>query len=263
MRSKPIVYHIPVCPFSQRLKILLTLKGIPDAVDFEVVDITVPRSAELLAKTRGISALPIIETEDGAIINESLVILRYLEQRFAPRIGRDDPLEHAIENMLIAKEGPFTTQGYLYVMNRDPNACDTFRDKLLSLYKDINDFLQHYASDGPFLFDDFGLAEAVFTPVFMRFWFLDYYEGFALPDTADFARVREWRAACLAHPAAQQVTEEEIIKLYYDYAMGAGNGALVEGRQVSSFTFTPDWPGRPMPPRDKWVPATDAQLGLI
>lgn len=263
MRSKPIVYQIPACPFSQRLKILLTLKGLDDVVDFEVVDITVPRSAEFLAKTRGITALPILETEGGAIINESLVILRYLEQRFAPRIGRDDPLEHAIENMLIAKEGPFTMQGYLYVMNRDPEACDNFRDKLLSLYSSMNDFLQYYAPNGPFLFNDFGLAETVFTPIFQRFWFLDYYEDFALPDTTDFARVHEWRSACLAHPSAQQVTLEEIVKLYYDYAMGAGNGALPKGRQRSSFTFTPDWPGRPMPPRNKWAPATDADLGLI
>ncbi len=26
--KKPIVYHIPVCPFSQRLEILLALKGL-------------------------------------------------------------------------------------------------------------------------------------------------------------------------------------------------------------------------------------------
>jgi len=26
-RRRPTVYHIPVCPFSQRLEILLTLKG--------------------------------------------------------------------------------------------------------------------------------------------------------------------------------------------------------------------------------------------
>ena len=33
------VFHIPVCPFSQRLEILLALKGISD-VHFEVIDIT-------------------------------------------------------------------------------------------------------------------------------------------------------------------------------------------------------------------------------
>ncbi len=41
--TRPIVYHIPVCPFSQRLEILLALKNKVDAVEFRVVDITRPQ----------------------------------------------------------------------------------------------------------------------------------------------------------------------------------------------------------------------------
>jgi len=37
------VYHIPVCPFSKRLEILLALKGRRSDVHFHVVDITQPR----------------------------------------------------------------------------------------------------------------------------------------------------------------------------------------------------------------------------
>ena len=37
---KPTLYHIPVCPFSQRFEILLELKGLRSAVNFSVVDIT-------------------------------------------------------------------------------------------------------------------------------------------------------------------------------------------------------------------------------
>ena len=264
MRSKPLVYHIPVCPFSQRLEILLTLKGMADAVDFEVVDITKPRDPALLQKTRGTTALRVLETEDGQIIKESLVILRYLEQRYgAAPIGRSNPYEHAVENMLIAKEGPFTMAGYVYVMTQDRAQLDEHREKMLGLYRDLNEFLTFHAPEGPWLFEEFGLAEAVFTPIFMRFWFLDYYEGFELPDTPEYARVSQWRAACLAHPTAQQVTKEEIVKLYYDYALGAGNGALPEGRKLSSFVFTPHWRDRPYPPRDKFAPVSDEALGLI
>ena len=80
MTKKPIVYHIPVCPFSQRLEILLALRGTPEAVEFRVVDITRPRDPELLRKTRGTTALPVLETSDGRILKESLVILRYLDE---------------------------------------------------------------------------------------------------------------------------------------------------------------------------------------
>lgn len=265
MSTKPIIYHIPVCPFSQRVEILLALKGLSDAVEFRVVDITKPRDPALLAKTRGTTALPVLETEDGKIIKESLVILRYFEDRFdTPPVARRDPYERAVENMLIAQEGPFTMAGYMFVMNQDRDKQADHAEKMLGLYAQLNDFLSHHAPDGPFLFKDFGLAEAVFTPMFMRFWFLDYYEGFQIPDTPQFARVKAWHDACLAHPAAQQVSYDEIVKLYYDYALGAGNGALLPSRTKSSFAFQPDWSERPMPPRDKWqVSASDAQLGLV
>ena len=60
--SKLIVHHIPVCPFSQRLEILLTLKGLQKAIEFRVVDITRPRDPELLRLCRGSTALPVLET---------------------------------------------------------------------------------------------------------------------------------------------------------------------------------------------------------
>ncbi|MFZ5962402.1 glutathione S-transferase family protein [Thalassococcus sp. BH17M4-6] len=265
MSPKHIVYHIPVCPFSQRLEILLALRGQRDAVTFRVVDITKPRDPSLLAKTRGTTALPVLETPSGRILKESLIILRFLDESLPGRpLRRDDPAEHALETMLIAKEGPLTMAGYLFVMNQDRDARAAHVEKLLGLYREIEDFLRAESPTGPFLFDDFGLAEAVFTPIFKRFWFLQYYEDFDIPKTDDFARVRAWKEACMAHPATAQVCEEEIVKLYYDYALGAGNGALPEGRNTSSFTFTPPWQDRPWPPRDKYEgTASDATLGLV
>jgi glutathione S-transferase len=263
--TKHIVYHIPVCPFSQRLEILLALRGQTDLVEFRVVDITKPRDPGLLAKTRGTTALPVLETSDGKILKESLVILRYLDE-FLPgeSLRRSNPYEHAIESMLIAREGPFTMAGYLFVMNQDRTKRSEHNEKLLALYRDINGFLMEHNPHGTYLFDEFGLAEAVFAPVFMRFWFLDYYEQFELPVGDGYSRVCTWRDACLSHPATDQVTKEEIVKLYYDYALGAGNGALAEGRNVSSFAFDPKWQVRPWPPTDKYAgTATDQELGLV
>ena len=118
--------------------------------------------------------------------------------------------------------------------------------------------------DGVFLFERFGLAEAVFTPMFVRFAFLEYYENFRPHGQPGCARVAQWVDACLALPQAQQVSAEEVVKLYYDYARGAGNGALLPGRTRSSFSFTPHWRDRPWPPRDKYgAAASDGELGLV
>lgn len=258
------VYHIPVCPFSQRLEILLALKGRRAEVDFRVVDITRPRPRWLLEKARGTTALPILETADGRILKESLVILQYLEDVFPERpVAQRDPYRRAVEGMLTRMEGPFATHGYTYVMNQDPARREGLRAEMLKHYARLDEFLVEHSAAGPFLFDGFGWAEAVFTPLFMRFWFLEYYEDFDLPAQKPYARVREWREACIAHPAAQQVGKEQIVKLYYDYAKGAGNGALLPGRKRSSFVFEPGWRERPWPPRDKYAhSATDGELGL-
>ncbi|MBX3637449.1 MAG: glutathione S-transferase family protein [Rubrivivax sp.] len=262
---QPTLHHIPVCPFSQRLDILLALKERPDAVRHAVVDITRPRDPELLRKTRGTTALPVLELPDGRVLKESLVLMQYLEDSVPGRpVAQHDPWRRAVEGMLTRLEGPFVAAGYGYVMNQDPGRREALREALLAQYRLLDDFLQEHAPAGTWLFEDFGWAEAVFTPMFMRFWFVEYYEGFELPDEPRYARVRRWRDACIAHPAAQQVTREEIVKLYHDYARGAGNGALLPGRTRSSFVFEPHWRSRPWPPRDKWGPApSDAELGLV
>jgi glutathione S-transferase len=260
---KPVVYHIPVCPFSQRLETLLALKGLRDEVDFHVVDITVPRPEWLLQKTRRQTSLPALETPDGVVLRESLVLMQWLEDTFPePRVAERDPTRRALEGWLASFEGDFVAAGYRFVMNQQRDQRAALEAKLLAQYQRLDDFLVAHALGDTFLFESFGWAEVVYTPIFMRFWFLDYYEGFTLGD--GFARVRRWREACLAHPAAQQVTREEVVKLYYDYAKGVGNGALPPGRSRSSFAFEPRWSERPWPPADKYdVSATDAELGLL
>jgi glutathione S-transferase len=258
------MHHIAACPYSQRLEILLALKSRTDAVEFAVVDITRPRDPELLRKTRGTTALPVLETADGHIIKESLVILQYLEDVYPePRVAQRDPWRRAVENMLTRMDGDFFSAGYSWLMNQDPAKREALRDAMLGQYAQLNDFLVAHAPAGPFLFETFGWAETVFTPFFQRFWFLEYYEDFVLPDAPRYARVRQWVDACVAHPTAQQASREEIIKLYYDYAKGAGNGALPPGRSKSSLSLAPDWRARPWPPRDKYGhSASDAELGL-
>lgn len=262
--SRATLYHIPVCPFCQRIDILLTLKGVRDQVDFQVIDITRPRPDWLLQKTRGTTALPVLETDDGHVIKESLVILQYLEDRYPERpVAQRDPWRHAVEGMMTALAGDFVGQGYGWLMNQDASRRDALREAMLKQYAQLDDFLRTHAPGGVFLFEDFGWAEVVFTPFFQRFWFLEYYEDFVLPDTPDFARVRRWIDACVAHPAAQQTSREEVVKLYYDYAQGAGNGSVPPGRSRSCMAFEPPWETRPWPPRDKYGRhATDAELGL-
>jgi len=261
--SKLTMYHIPGCPFSERVEILLELKGLSNLMADVEIDISKPRPEWLLRKTHGTTSLPALEIDNGETLKESMVIMRYIEDRFADRpIAQLDPYRHAVESMLCATDGAFTGAGYRMILNRDRSLRDQHVREVDAQFQRIDAFLSHYSAGDDFLFEEFGWAEAAFAPMFKRLWFLEYYENYVVPKS--LARVHRWRDACLAHPAAaRRHSFEELMKLYYDYSQGAGNGRIPENRTVSSFTLDPNWRQRPMPPRDKWrTAATDADLGL-
>lgn len=265
MTAKPLLHHIPICPFSQRIEIMLAMKGLTEAVDFNVVDITKPRDPALLAKMKGTTALPALELPDGRILKESLIILEYLDLTVGQdSIRQPDPWKRALEASLLRHEPALTSAGYGMILNQDREKRDGFQDRMLAAYAGLNQDLCDFNPNGDFLFQEFSFAEVVYTPLFVRFCFLDYYEGFELPDQG-FERFRRWREACLAAPQAQQVCFEEVVKLYYDYAQGEGMGGLLPGRKASSLVFEPHWRDRPMPPRHKYGPpyASDEDLGLL
>jgi glutathione S-transferase len=258
------MYHIPGCPFSERIELLLDLKGLHGIMADHAIDISLARPDWLLARTRGTTSLPALELENGETLKESMVIMRYFEDRFPdPAVAQRDPYDHAVEAMLCATDGQFTGAGYRMILNRDPAKRDEHKAEVDAQYARLDDYLRHYAPDGDYLFDTFGWAEVAFTPMFKRLWFLDYYEAYQIPQ--HLTRLLRWREACLSHPVAQRHHgHAELMTLYYDYSQGGGNGRLPDGRIVSSFTLDPPWDSRPMPPRDKWgTPATDAELGLI
>jgi glutathione S-transferase len=257
------MYHIPGCPFSERVEILLELKGLQDIMADVEIDISKPRPEWLLRKTQGTTSLPALTLDNGETLKESMVIMRYLEDRFPERpVAQRDPYRHAVESMLCATDGAFTGAGYRMILNRDPSLREKHVADVDAQFQRLDDFLSRYNPSGTWLFEDFGWAEVAYTPMFKRLWFLEYYENYVISER--LVRLRRWRDACLAHRAAQRRGFEELMKLYYDYSQGGGNGRIPEGRKVSSFTVEPHWRTRPMPPRDKWgTPATDAQLGLV
>lgn len=255
------LYHFPGCPFSERVEILLRLKrgeALPDVI----VDISAPRPDWLLAKTGGVTALPALQTPRGTLL-ESAAILRFVDTVApGPRLVNADPFAHAIEEMLAGLGPPLSVAGYRMIQNQDRALRGALAADVDAAFAKIDAFLRRHATGETYLFDDFGWAEIMLTPAMKRLWFLDYYEDYSIPATLD--RLIRWRSACLAHPATQGHSHEEIVKLYHDYSRGFGSGKVPTGRTASTFAPEPHWSSRPMPPRDKWASApTDAMLGLL
>jgi len=256
-----ILYHFPGCPYSERVEILLNLKGLGGEFEDVELDISQPRPDWLLRKTGGSTALPVLDC--GAhVLRESAVILRYLDAKYPQRpVCHPDPLHHAIESLMALMDSDYAKAGYTLLRNREPAKRDELRLLFDGQYARLDAFLHQNGGPGPFLFEDFGWAEVMLTPLLKRLECVAYYDDYRIPEALD--RVRVWHAACLQHPAAQTRKIEEVVKLYYDYSRGVGSGGLVPGRRKSSFTLDPHWSARPMPPRDKWGDgASDRELGL-
>lgn len=256
-----VLYHFPGCPFSERVEMLLQLKSI-DAISDIVIDISAPRPGWLLEKTGGVTALPALETPRGTLL-ESAAILRFVDSALpGPRVADADPYRHAVEEMLAGLGPSLSTAGYRMIQNRDRTTRDAMAKDVDAAFGKIDAFLGRHSTGAVFLYEDFGWAETMLTPAMKRLWFLEYYDDYRIPST--FERLNRWRDACLAHPAAQHRSLEEIVKLYHDYSRGFGGGRVPDGRTVSSFAPEPHWSTRPMPPRDKWADAPDdARLGLV
>ena len=158
--EKMVIYHIPGCPFSERVEILAELKHLHEVFEDVEIDISRPRPEWLLAKTRGSTKLPAMTLENGETLKESMVIMRYLDDQYPARlVAQSNPYRHAVENMLCALDMQFTGAGYRMILNRDPDKREECRLAMDEQYRELDDYLTYYAPDQDFLFEDFGWAE--------------------------------------------------------------------------------------------------------
>lgn len=248
------IYSIAVCPFAQRTRIVLGLKGIP--FDLTEIDITRPRPDWFLT-LNPLGQVPVIR-HAGRVLNESSVINEYLEDVFPdPRVFPADPYRRAQSRILIDHlNTAFVPAMYTVLMNQDPAKHAGLMDKALASWRWLDAFLTRHNPDGTWLWDEFGMADLSAAPFFMRWCLNDWFRAWTLPADG-FARIRRWRDACLAHPlvVSTGMPGEDFIKLYADYALGYGNGAVPTGHERSSFDFGWKLADRPMPPVPAWVKA--------
>lgn len=82
------LYHYEHCPFCQRVRLFLGYKNIP----YEKILLSYD-DQEIQKKLIGHRGLPIIEFDDGTVMNESMDILREIEMRYPNPIGFVGPVE--------------------------------------------------------------------------------------------------------------------------------------------------------------------------
>ncbi|AKU91511.1 glutathione S-transferase family protein [Vulgatibacter incomptus] len=244
------LYSMSFCPFAQRARLMLRRKG----VDFATheIDVTKPRSASFL-QINPEGKVPVIRHE-GRVLNESSVICEYLEDAFPepPTLPRE-PYTRALARIMVDHcNNQFVPLMYRLLMNQDRSADAKLIDQALATWRWVDELLSRHNPNGTFLDDrdGFSLAEINYAPFFQRYCLNEHYRGFRLPDEAGFARVRRFRDALLGDALVKEtgMSDEDFIKLYFDYSLGFGNGSVPPGRERSSFDLSVPLAERPLPP---------------
>jgi glutathione S-transferase len=247
-RSDVHLYSMHICPFVQRTRILLRLKG----VAFEHREMDPSALKEPWFQTLNPDGMVPVLAHKGRVLNESAIINGYLEEVFPERpMWPTDPYERALAQRLMQHcDTRFIQAQYGMTLAQDRSKDADLRLAAVETWRWLNDFLMRHNPSGTWAFAEFGMADIHLAPFFARYCVPRYFRHFELPAGQDFARVRRWADACVAHEevVATGMPEDHYIKLYYDHARGYRKGVLPAG-EISAFDMSVSLQDRPLPPR--------------
>jgi glutathione S-transferase len=180
-----------LCPYVQRVAIVLTEKGIP----FERRDIDLANKPDWFLKISPLGKTPVLQVGNEAIF-ESTVICEYLEETSLPRLHPTNALQRAQHRSWME-----FGSALLNLIGAFYGASD--EEVLTSRAKEIRTrFAQIEAALGDgeyFAGRSFSIVDAVFGPVFRYFDVFDSVVDFGLWD--GLHKVNRWRRALAARPS--------------------------------------------------------------
>ena len=159
-----------ICPYVERSRIVLEEKDL----DYDITFIDLSDKPEWFLEISPRGKVPVLLADDRPIF-ESMVINEYLEDAFPePSMFPDDPIEPAVARAWIVYANdvimpPFGELTYAAETQED---IDRAREELREAFEKLDSELAVH--DGEFfLSDEFGLVDAVYTPIWSRMEALD------------------------------------------------------------------------------------------
>jgi len=186
-----ISHHL--CPYVQRVAIVLQEKGLP----FERIDIDLADKPDWFLRVSPLGKTPVLLV-DGEAIFESAVICEYLDDSMAPPLHPAHVLTRARHrgwmefgsSLLNAIGGFYAAPDEIGLQRR----AEDIRNRFLQL--------EEVLGEGPyFAGDEFCMVDAVFGPVFRYFDVFDAIADFSF--MAATPKVRAWREALRARTSVR------------------------------------------------------------
>ncbi|KQM23953.1 MULTISPECIES: glutathione S-transferase [unclassified Sphingomonas] len=189
--ADPVLYSFRRCPYAMRARLALAVSGVRH--ELREVRLSAKPDAMLAISPKG--TVPVLQTADGAVIDQSLAIMRWALSRRDPDdwLARDDPA------LIASNDGSFKhhLDRYKYPDRHGSNAAEHRHCGLLFL----QELDARLASTGQLAGIGMGIADAAILPFVRQFAAVDR-EWF---DTQPLPHLHAWLAAHLASDLFRQI----------------------------------------------------------
>ncbi|MFK3796025.1 MULTISPECIES: glutathione S-transferase family protein [unclassified Pseudomonas] len=205
----------PLCPFVQRVAIVLREKRIP----FERLDVNLEHKPEWFVAISPMGKVPVLrvtpETGPPVALFESTVICEYVEDiQPLPAMYTGTALEKALQRSWCSVASAMLADAWGFLIAADQGTAE----RHAGLFRQDLERFESVLADGPYFAGrSFGMVDALVAPVFR---YLDLLPAVAFGDLfAKLPKVSNWRKALSLRPSVQGAVGEdyaERLQLYLE-----------------------------------------------
>jgi glutathione S-transferase len=184
-QPRPELISFNICPFVQRVVILLNVKG----VEHDVRYIDLANKPDWFLKISPYGKVPLLHVGEHVLF-ESAIINEYLDEVYEPQLLSKDPLERAYDRGWIHFAGEMLGPQYVWMIAKDVERFEaqeaTIKSQLAKLEEQLG--------DGPFFHGElFTLVDASIAPALFRYTILEQKYGVSF--WQELPKVRKMAAA--------------------------------------------------------------------
>ncbi|XP_013389063.1 pyrimidodiazepine synthase [Lingula anatina] len=209
------VYCQRFCPFSERVKLVLTYKEIP----YEIVNINLRSKPEWYLEINEKGTVPTLEIPGGRTLTDSVIICEYLEDVFPSQkpLTLSDPYERACGKLLM--------EGFGKVIGSWHKAAFDSAGKDTQSARDMFTALERYeqAIKGPFMMGDtISLVDLYIWPWLERVGMTSVVTGVGYPED-QLPKLKAYMSHMMKVPAVKEVTLDTDVHVAFAKTHFTGN----------------------------------------
>ncbi|XP_075114595.1 glutathione S-transferase omega-1-like [Leptodactylus fuscus] len=217
------LYSMKFCPYAQRARLVLVAKGIKH----EVININLKSKPDWFFEKSPFGLVPSLETFDGKIIYESLIVCDYLDEAFpGVNLTPADPYEKAQQKILLEHFSQATSIMHkIFYAKKENQDTTELKTQFFEKFKKLEETLTK-RNTTYFGGESVSMIDYMIWPHIERFIVFDVHEYLEkLP------RVNAWYNLMLQDPAVKETfTEPEVllafVKLYSQNSLDAADYGL-------------------------------------